>query len=276
VNKPVTKPAGPAHTAGRAIPDRTDGGSADADPVALPPGLDLLWGRRERGRTGPKPGLTVDAIVDAAIHVADAEGLDAVSMKRVAAELGFTTMALYRYVDSKDELLAMMWNASALGLPTVSGDGWREWLANWAMVQFDGVCRRTWILQMPMSRPPAGPASLAWVEQALQAMAVTGLTEAEKMGVVGLISAYSLSEARMQYEESRARAATSDTDYAAVLRELVDEQTYPALYQAAWSGELDEPSAGRPTTFDMDQFRFGLERILDGVQVLIDRRAATR
>lgn len=245
---------------------------AKDDGPALPPGLDLLWGRRQRGRTGPKPGLSVDAIVEAAIRVADAEGLEAVSMKRVAAELGFTTMALYRHVDSKDELLAMMWNASAVGLPEVTGEGWRQRLANWASVQFDSVCRRTWILQMPMARPPAGPASLAWVEQALQTMDGTGLSEAAKMGVIGLISTYALSEARMQYEGSRAGGAP-DTDYATVLREVVDEATYPALHRAAWSGELDEPRGEQRPTFDRNQFRFGLDRILDGVQVLIDQRA---
>lgn len=244
-----------------------------ADQPALPPGLDLLWGRRERGRTGPKPGLSVDAIVDAAIRVADAEGLDAVSMKRVAAELGFTTMALYRHVDSKDELLAMMWNASAIGLPVVTGEGWRERLANWASVQFDSVCRRTWILQMPMARPPAGPASLAWVEQALQAMDDTGLGEAAKMGVIGLISTFALSEARMQYEGSGGGAGSPEIDYAAVLREVVDEATYPALHRAAWSGELDEPEGDERPAFDRNQFLFGLDRILDGVQILIDQRA---
>ena len=272
MNKTVTKPAATPRAEGGARPDRAD---AEADSVALPPGLDLLWGRRERGRTGPKPGLTVDDVVDAAVRIADAEGLDAVSMKRVATELGFTTMALYRYVDSKDELLAMMWNASALGLPTVSGEGWRELLENWAMVQFDAVCHRTWVLQMPMSRPPAGPASLAWVEQALAALADTGLAEAQKMGVIGLISAFALSEARMQYEELQARAAGPVADYAAVLRELVDEKTYPALYRAAWSGELDEPPNEQRQSFDVNQFRFGLQRILDGVQALVDARSGS-
>src|SRR5580658_3820692 len=99
-----------------------------AGPAPLPPGLDLLWGRRERGRRGPKPGLSVDGIVDAAVRIADAEGLEAVSMARVAKELGFTTMSLYRYVASKDELLQLMWNASAQGAETLEleGTGWRE------------------------------------------------------------------------------------------------------------------------------------------------------
>lgn len=289
MEKPVTNSADGARPKGGSATRRFPAGAsapvaeAAADPAAdyadpadhgdvlpLPPGLDLLWGRRERGRTGPKPGLTVDAIVDAAMRVADAEGLEAVSMKRVATELGFTTMALYRYVDSKDELLAMMWNASALGLPTVTGDGWRELLSNWAVVQFEAVCRRTWVLQMPMSRPPAGPASLAWVEQALAALADTGLSEAPKMGVIGLLSTYALSEARMQYEEARARTEAPYADYAALLRKVADERTYPALYRAAWSGELDLPAGAERPAFDVNEFRFGLDRILDGVQALID------
>jgi AcrR family transcriptional regulator len=293
------------------------GRRGDETPVDLPPGLDLLWGRRERGRTGPKPALSVDAIVEAAIRVADAEGLAAVSMKRVAGELGFTTMSLYRYVDSKDELLAMMWNASATGLPRITGDSWRERLENWALVQYRAVLRRSWILEMPLARPPAGPASLAWVEQAVAALADTGLSEAEKMSVVGLISVYALSESRQQFEEQRAREEVAGSaDYAAVLRAVADPQTYPALYRAAWSGELDQPTppaqelesrgdggsggdgtsgAAAPNGDGMprgdatsgadqqawdqpvigeEQFRFGLDRILDGVQMLIDQRAA--
>ena len=81
----------------------------------LPPGLDVLWGVRGKGQPGPKPGLTVDMIVDTAIALADADGLSAVSMANVAKRLGFTTMSLYRYVVSKEELLQLMWNASASG-----------------------------------------------------------------------------------------------------------------------------------------------------------------
>ena len=91
------------------------GREAGHEAPALPPRLDLLWGRPERGRRGPKPELSPEAIVGAAVRVADQEGLDAVSMARVAKELGFTAMSLYRHVDNKDELLQLMWNASAQG-----------------------------------------------------------------------------------------------------------------------------------------------------------------
>src|ERR1700751_4939270 len=109
--------------------------------VPLPPGLDLLWGRRERGKRGPRAGLSADAIVAAAVRLADAEGLEAVSMARVAHELGFTTMSLYRHVGSKEELLQLMWNASALGAENLvlEGHGWRSRLRMWATIQRDMI-----------------------------------------------------------------------------------------------------------------------------------------
>src|SRR5271163_3555950 len=102
----------------------------------LPAGPDLLWGRRGQGKRGPRPGLSADAIVDAAIRLADAEGLEGVSMARVAAELGFTTMSLYRHVASKEELFQLMWNASALSSDNLSleGDSWRPRLRRWSEV----------------------------------------------------------------------------------------------------------------------------------------------
>src|SRR5688572_30415165 len=94
----------------------------------LPPALAAVWGLRERPRRGPKPGLTLDAIVDAAVALADADGLGAVSMSRVAEKLGFTTMSLYRHVSSKDELLMLMMEA-AIGAPTPSADPAPNWRA---------------------------------------------------------------------------------------------------------------------------------------------------
>jgi tetracycline repressor-like protein len=124
-----------------------------AGDAPLPPGLDLLWGRRGGGTRGPKPGLSVDAIVETAVAIADAEGLDAVSMARVAKELGFTTMSLYRHVSIKDELLQLMWNASAQGAEglVLEGEGWRHRLRMWAIVQREMLDRHPWITQMPMA-----------------------------------------------------------------------------------------------------------------------------
>ena len=159
----------------------------DAASARLPPGLDLLWGRRPPGRRGPKPGLSVDGIVDAAIRIADAEGLEAVSMARVAKELGFTTMSLYRYVSSKDELLQLMWNASAQGAESLDlrGRRLRERLRRWSMVQRDMLDRHPWITQMPMAAPPLAPNSLTFVERGLETLDGTGIADADKLRLSG-------------------------------------------------------------------------------------------
>jgi AcrR family transcriptional regulator len=288
----------------------------------LPPGLDLLWGRRQRGRRGPRPGLSADAIVDSAVRIADAEGLEAVSMARVAAELGFTPMSLYRYVASKEELLQLMWNASALGAErlVIEGEGWRSRLRTWAIIQRDMLDRHPWITQMPMAAPPVAPNSLHFVERGLQTLDGTGLPDSERLRIIGLLSSYTLSEARMAADAARAAKAamaaqaaaaaggtgsgtggkgstdgtadegsTGGTDregntddgaggaegaggaaamprnFEALLRELVDEQTYPRLYRIAWA------AGPEPGPSEREQFLFGVDTILDGVQALIDR-----
>ena len=259
------------------------------DPVSvpLPPGLDLLWGRRERGKRGPRPGLSADAIVDAAVRVADAEGLEAVSMARVAGELGFTTMSLYRHVANKDELLQLMWDASTFGAEklVLEGDGWRAKLTMWATIQRDVLDRHPWITRMPMAAPPLGPNSLHFLERGMGAFDGTGLPDADRIRVLGMIASYSLSEARMANDAARAlkqalaaeggagaEAVPPPPSFEALLRELVDERTYPHLYRLAWA----PPEAGTSGPPDeRAEFMLGIDRILDGVQVLIDRTRQT-
>ena len=111
--------------------------------IELPRYLQLLWDREPEGRRGPKPGRSITEIGAAAGAIADADGLDAVSMKSVAAAVGFTTMSLYRYVDSKDELYAVMIDV-AYGPPDLRyerGEGWRERMARWATTITDGAWR---------------------------------------------------------------------------------------------------------------------------------------
>jgi AcrR family transcriptional regulator len=254
------------------------------EPGRLPPGLDLLWGRRERGKRGPRPGLSADAIVAAAVRIADTEGLDAVSMARVAHELGFTTMSLYRYVTSKEELLQLMWNNSARDVEhlILEGDGWRPKLRTWAVAQRETIDRHPWITQMPMAAPPLGPNSLRFVERGLEALDGTSLADTDKLRVLGLLSTYALSEARMAHDAARAAAqaraapeatdATSEADrgwtFETLLRELVDDKTFPRLHRIAWSAGTD--GAVAPPD-ERAEFLFGVDRILDGVQALIEQ-----
>jgi len=202
-------------------------------------------------------------------------------MAKVAEQLGVTTMALYRYVDNKDELLQLMWNASAQGTESLAltGETWREKLKDWAVHQREALDRHPWINQLPMAAPPLGPNSAAFIERGLEAFDGTGLADEEKLGVIGLLSSYTLSEARMAHDAARAASngtgnsanLAPEPSFDAILRLVLNEQTYPRLFRIVWS---TTPSA--PGLADRGQYLFGLDCILDGVQAMIDRADPTR
>ena len=99
----------------------------------LPASIEIAWGVRELSGRGPKRGLSLQQITEAAVKVASSDGLDAVSMSRVAAELGVATMSLYRYAATKDELLALMVDAVFQDHPVIAPrDRWRAALSRWA------------------------------------------------------------------------------------------------------------------------------------------------
>lgn len=247
------------------------------DEIELPASIAAAWGIRERPRKGPKPGLSLPRIVDAAIAVAERDGLAAVSMSRVAAELGASTMSLYRYVTAKDELLMLMADA-AYGAPPsfreTEGD-WRAGISNWAWWSLERMRRHLWVLRIPINGPPITPNQIAWLEAGLQCLRETGLTEAEKMSVILLISGYVRNDATTSADiDTAARAAGKDLQefmpaFARILRRVTDPERFPAL-TAVLATDLfdvdDDPD---------DEFRFGLERILDGIEVLVRTRRET-
>ena len=145
---------------------------SDDDEHPIPPGIELAWGRRQRPTRGPRPGLTLDRIVAAGIKVAMTDGIGALSMTRVATELGVGTMSLYRYVAAKDELLTLMVD-SALGTPppAPADEDWRAGLTRWAVAVRDTYQRHPWALRVPISAPPLAPNNVAWLENALRAYA---------------------------------------------------------------------------------------------------------
>jgi AcrR family transcriptional regulator len=247
----------------------SDGQAERQEPPPIPPSIELAWGLRDRGTRGPKPGLTLEKIVAAAIKVAHTHGLGALSMARVASELGVGTMSLYRYVAAKDELLALMVD-SALGTPPEIDhleEGWRAGLARWAVGVRDAYRRHPWSLRVPISGPPLGPNNVAWLEQALRSLAGTPLSEQEKLSCILLVSGFVRNDATLTADFA---AAGSDEPgsprYGALLSHLIDPGGFPALQQAVVSGALDDED-------DIDgEFDFGLERILAGIDALIRQR----
>ncbi|GHJ97366.1 TetR family transcriptional regulator [Streptomyces sp. NE5-10] len=242
----------------------------------LPASIEAAWGLRERPTKGPKPGLSLDRIVGAAVDLASAEGLAAVSMGRVAKELGVSTMSLYRYVSAKNELYVLMQEAATGAPPELFGPdtGWREGLERWAWAIRKVYLRHRWLLRVPVSGPPATPNSVAWWEQALVALGGTGLDEGEKLGVAMLLGGFVKNDALMAVELAEAMAGSEGApqevmrQYSGTLRRLVDPAVYPQVARVIESGVLDR--ADDPD----DEFRFGLARILDGVAALVEGRAA--
>ncbi|MFI2117818.1 TetR/AcrR family transcriptional regulator [Streptomyces rubiginosohelvolus] len=242
----------------------------------LPASLEAAWGLRDRPAKGPRPGLSLERIVAAAVDVASADGLAAVSMGRVAQEVGASTMSLYRYVSAKDELYVLM-QETAFGPPEPlsareSGAGWREALAEWASAQRDRLHAHLWLLRIPVGGPPATPNSLAWWEQGIQALESSGLAEGDKTSVVLLVSNFVRSEAALMADLAAAvtaRGVSPDevtASYERTLRRLVDPVRHPGISRLLESGAMSEPD-------DPDyEFAFGLERLLDGVEALIRRK----
>lgn len=233
----------------------------------VPPSIALAWGLDVPGSRGPKRGLTLERIVAAAIALADADGLAALSMSRIAAELEVATMSLYRYVAAKDDLLVLMVDAG-LGAPPAPapGEDWRAGLRRWAEGVRDAYRRHPWSLRVPISAPPLAPNNVAWLDSALQALAGTPLAEREKLGAVLVVSGFVRNDTTLTVDMAAGAGDPPTPTYGRLLSTLIDPARFPALDRAIASGSLDDGDD------DPDEnFEFGLERILDGLAVLMAR-----
>jgi len=250
----------------------------DQGSTGLPASLEQAWGLRGRPHRGPRPGLSLERIVAAAVRIADADGLAAVSMNRVAAELGTGTMSLYRYVAAKDELVTLMVDAAwgpapwtqASGAP---GEEWRSGLSRWASEMRACLHRHPWALQVPISGLPIRPNEVAWFEQGLRVLGETSLHEEEKASVILLISGYVRNSASIDADiEAAVRASGLTPDawlasYARTLAQLADPRRFPAIARFAAAGVFERSDPPEK------EFTFGLERMLDGIADLIRERA---
>lgn len=250
-----------------------DGTAGD---TGLPASLEMAWGLRERPGKGPRPTLTLTRIVDTAVALAAAEGMDAVSMVRVARELGVSTMSLYRYVTAKEELYILMADAG-VGLPPVpsggEGAGWRELLSEWAYAQRAVLMANTWILRIPITAAPVSPNQLAWMERGLAALAGTGLHEGEKLSTIIVIGGLVRNEATMAADmmdammKSGVSPDVAMAQYLRTLRLMTGPDTHPAVTRLLDSDAF--AGSGEPDF----QFRYGLDRVLDGLADLISSRS---
>lgn len=238
--------------------------------------LELLWGLEKKAGRGPKPAMSVGRIVWAAIEIADEQGLEALSMQRVAEKLGFSTMSLYRYVPGKAELIELMLDAAGGEPPTfdaVAGD-WRPLLERWAKELLAIYRRHPWMVHIAISGPPLGPNQIAWFEAGLRAISGTGLNAGEMISAAMLVSGYVRSEARFMFDMAQAEqhtgvaAAAWGMVYGQLLRTVVQADRFPTLSAIIATGAFEEPDDDPDADFE-----FGLQRILEGLQALIQQRS---
>ena len=242
-----------------------------------PSALERLWRRDELDRS-PRLGLSLERVVQSAVELADGDGLGAVSMKRVAERLGFTTMSLYRYVASKDELLLHMHDTVWQPPPglDVPLDGWRAGLQRWTREQHLIMQRHPWLDEVRFVERAGTPSQIAWMDLGLRALTGAPLSEYLKLAVLLLLGGYVSSQARLASTaaESARQGLFGEPDRAAqafgeLLRTVVSAERFPALHAAVVGGAFATVEGPTYAPFDL-----GLNLMLDGIDELMKRTAS--
>ncbi len=225
----------------------------------------LVWERPEpRNRPVPAP-LSRDRIVRAAIRLADADGLDAVSLRKVATALDVRPMRLYGYIDSKEELLDLMVDAAYAEILPV-GDDWREVLRSLAESVRHTAHEHEWLADLLGGRPQLGPHALASGERVMAALGELGVDAV--MPVTAAVNAYVIGAVRREIAERRAERTTGmdekrwQASLGPYLRRTIATGRFPALATVVRdAAHLDAD----------DTFRIGLDFLLDGIGARVSK-----
>jgi AcrR family transcriptional regulator len=237
---------------------------------------------RERGSQPPRRdrGLSRDEIVSTAIAIADAEGPDAISMRRIARELSAGAMSLYWYVGSKEELLDLMLDAieAEIEVPEPSGD-WRADLGAFAHRTRAALGRHRWAIEFIGTRPPSRPNDVQNLERLLGLLEGTGVDDARVvMGIFMTVATFVIGavireaqEIRFHREQERAEAARTDEEIQA------EHERYRKWFEA--SGHFPRIARLMESGLDPDdpntrdeRFQFSLDCVLDGIAARLNRR----
>lgn len=249
---------------------------ADTTEQGIPRAVAIAWGMHEVPQRGPSRGLSHERIVAAAMAIADEQGLSAVTMQRVAESLGFTTMSLYRYVASKDELLQLMQDAviDPESIPRLDVEDWVQGLRRWALLLRDVYRRHPWVLDIPRGAVSVlMPNSMRLADLGLRAMRTLRLSDGEKISVILGISMYAASFVTLERDLGREGEIAFGPEAFTLLAEVVTPERLPDLAPLLFSGGY---VGGEPDGAGLeDDFSFGLERWLDGLRVLHEARTAS-
>ncbi|GEL25765.1 TetR family transcriptional regulator [Pseudonocardia sulfidoxydans NBRC 16205] len=233
----------------------------------------VVWMRPENGTRGPRPSHTRGDLAAAAVRVADAEGLDAVSMRRVAAELGVGTTTLYRYVGSKDDVLELMADEVVGELRSTALRGpWRDDLAVVARALRGLVLHHPWYAAVASSRTTLGPHHLWWSETSLSALDGLDLDPDAMLATLQTVASFVLGHVLGELADAEAarRTGLSHDDWMARQAEygrtIMADPRYPRLTRIM----ADAAAPHAPDRADR-VFEAGLTRVLDGVDANLPR-----
>jgi AcrR family transcriptional regulator len=231
------------------------------DPAAVP-------------RKGPGRGTSVDAVVEAAIALADAEGLAGLTMRRVATGLDISPMSIYTYVPGKAELLDLMLDAAYAAMPRedTRGRPWRERLGAVAEENRALYLAHPWAAEVSTLRPTLGPGAIGKYEHELTAFEGLDLEDVVRDDCLTFLLGFVQQSVRAEVAARAAREESGVDDeqwWAAagpVLARVLDPSAYPLASRVGTAAGADRGSAHDPA----HAYRFGLERVLDGLAAVIE------
>ncbi|WP_433799103.1 TetR/AcrR family transcriptional regulator [Actinomycetospora sp. CA-084318] len=235
------------------------------DPARVIP---LLWRTTPPSRRGPARGLTLDDVVRAATRLADAHGLEPLTMRALATELGVAPMTLYTYVPGKAELVDLVVDHAFLTMDRADlrGPGWRERVL--AVMEANRALYRAhpWVGAVDPGRPVLGPGTTAKYEHELAAFDGCGLSDVDRDAALTFVLDFVTAAART---ETRSDPAGDEAWWATAgpaLAEVLDPSSYPLATRVGAAAGEAQRSARHPDT----AWAFGTARVLDGLAALID------
>ncbi len=225
----------------------------------------IIWARPPRSSRGPKPAFTLEGIARTAVALCDAEGLDALTMRRLAAELGTGTMSLYRYVQSKDDLVDLMVDLVLEEIERPEHPDWRTGL-RWTAHQLRArALRHPWIAQVDAPYFFLGPNGIEFVEYLYRIVDGIGLGIDEMMRAINLVAAYAEGAVRAELASGRRAAEAGVTEeewiraHGPHFHALMNTGRYPLMRRVMMEAE-------QPHMTPEENFEYGLQRVLDGIE----------
>ncbi|MEO5874688.1 MAG: TetR/AcrR family transcriptional regulator [Streptosporangiaceae bacterium] len=229
----------------------------------------VIWAREPKPARGPQPAYSLDQISDAAIRIADSDGLDALTMRRLAAEIGAGVMSLYRYVSGRTDIIDLMSDRVLREIELKPYEDWRSGLQWLAQTTREHIHRHPWLVHLPGNAAPFGPHGLALTEHVMGIMDGLGLNIDEMMTSVGLVSGYVSSSVQSEIatRERLRQVGMTMEDWMRVnapyIRKLLDSGKYPMMERiiidARWP-HMDPEEA----------FDYGLQRVLSGIAATVE------